>query len=175
MHHTLVALLQDRPGVLNRVVSLFRRRGFNIESLTVGHSETPGVSRMTLVVDAPDVEQVVKQLYRLIEVLKVSDVTDEPTVERETAMMKLHAPGPSRAEIVALASAFGARVLDTGLSTMIVELTGAPAKVETFIEVLRPFGIKELSRSGRMAMVRGLVLPAAPAEPTEQPSAAAPA
>ena len=84
--HTIVALMQDRPGVLNRAVSLFRRRGFNIESLAVGHSETPGVSRMTLVVEAEDVEQVTKQLYRLIEVLKVSDVTHDPTVEREMAL-----------------------------------------------------------------------------------------
>ena len=92
--HTIVALMQDRPGVLNRAVSLFRRRGFNIESLAVGHSETPGISRMTLVVEAEDVEQVTKQLYRLIEVLKVSDVTNDPTVEREMVLVKIHAPAP---------------------------------------------------------------------------------
>jgi acetolactate synthase I/III small subunit len=167
--HTLVALLQDRPGVLNRVVSLFRRRGFNIESLTVGHSETAGVSRMTLVVEAADVEQVVKQLYRLIEVLKVSDVTAEATVERETALLKVHAPTAGRAQVIAVITAFDARVLDTGLTRMIVELTGAPAKVETFIEVLRPFGLKELSRSGRMAMVRGAVLQGPAVEPGDPP------
>ena len=155
MKHTLVTLMQDRPGVLNRAVSLFRRRGFNIESLAVGHSETPGVSRMTLVVEADDVEQVVKQLYRLIEVLKVSDVTNEPTVERETALMKIHAPSASRAAVLAVAKAFDAKVVDVGMTTMMVEMTGTPAKVENFIDVVRPFGIKEMMRSGRIAMVRG--------------------
>src|SRR4051812_26142254 len=108
--------MQDRPGVLNRVVSLFRRRGFNITSLAVGHSETGGVSRMTLVVDAPDVEQVIKQLYRLIEVIKVSDLTQEPAVERELALLKLHAPGPRRAEILALIGMFKAEIADAGAS-----------------------------------------------------------
>ena len=107
--HTIVALMQDRPGALNRAVSLFRRRGYNIESLAVGHTETPGVSRMTLVVESADVEQVVKQLYRLIEVLKVSDVTDDPTVEREMVLVKIHAPNDRRAEIVAMTSVFDAK------------------------------------------------------------------
>lgn len=155
MSHTLVALLQDRPGVLHRAISLFRRRGFNIESLAVGHSETPGVSRLTVVVEADDVEQVVKQLYRLVEVLKVSDVTNEPTVERETVLVKVHAPAANRAAVVAVVDAFGARTTDVGVSTMIVELTGAPATIESFVDVLRPFGIKEMIRSGRIAMVRG--------------------
>src|SRR6266496_829039 len=110
--HTIVALMQDRPGVLNRAVSLFRRRGFNIESLAVGHSEAPGVSRMTLVVEAEDVEQVTKQLYRLIEVLKVSDVTNDPTVEREMVLVKIHAPPTNRHEIVSLTSVFDAHVHD---------------------------------------------------------------
>lgn len=155
MQHTIVALMQDRPGVLNRAVSLFRRRGFNIESLAVGHSETPGVSRMTLVVDVDDVEQVVKQLYRLVDVLKVSDVTSEPVVERETALVKVHAPVSSRAGLVALANVFGAKVVDVGANTMIVELTATPAKIESFIENVRPFGIKEMMRTGRIAMLRG--------------------
>lgn len=155
MSHTLVALMQDRPGVLHRAVSLFRRRGFNIESLAVGHSETPGVSRMTLVVDAEDVEQVVKQLYRLVEVLKVSDVTGQPTVERETVLVKLHAPAAARAAIVAVVNAFDAKAADVGATTMIVEMTGTPAKVDNFVDVLRPFGVKEMMRSGRIAMVRG--------------------
>lgn len=155
MSHTLVALVQDRPGVLHRTVSLFRRRGFNIASLAVGHSETPGVSRLTLVVDADDVEQVVKQLYRLIEVLKVVDVTREPTVERETVLAKVHAPSGARPAVVAVVNAFDARTTDVGASTMIVEMTGTPARVESFIQVLRPFGIRELTRSGRLAMVRG--------------------
>src|SRR5262249_30177690 len=128
--------MQDRPGVLNRAVSLFRRRGFNIESLAVGHSETPGVSRMTLVVESEEVEQVTKQLYRVIEVLKVSDVTEDPTVEREMVLAKLHAPPASRPEIVALTTVFDAKIVDVGYNTMIVEMTGTPAKVENFIEVI---------------------------------------
>lgn len=155
MKHTLVALMQDRPGVLNRVVSLFRRRGFNIESLAVGRSETPGVSRMTLVVDAAEVEQVIKQLYRLIEVLKVSDVTHEPAVEREMALVKLHVPKASRAEVVALTQVFGARTVDVGADSMVVEITGAPARVEKFLEVVRPFGLREMMRTGRIAMACG--------------------
>jgi acetolactate synthase-1/3 small subunit len=153
--HTIVALMQDRPGVLNRAVSLFRRRGFNIESLAVGHSETPGISRMTLVVESEDVEQVTKQLYRLIEVLKVSDVTNDPTVEREMVLVKIHAPAASRPEVVALTSVFDAKIVDVGYNTMIIEMTGTPSKVENFVEVIRPFGVKEMMRTGRIAMVRG--------------------
>jgi acetolactate synthase-1/3 small subunit len=173
--HTIVALMQDRPGVLNRAVSLFRRRGFNIESLAVGHSETPGVSRMTLVVEAEDVEQVTKQLYRLIEVLKVSDVTHDPTVEREMALVKIHAPTQSRAEIVALTNVFDAKIVDVGVNTMIIEMTGTPAKVENFIEVIRPFGMKEMMRTGRMAMVRGAHTHQAPADAVESSNGHAPA
>ena len=155
MKHTLVALVQDNPGVLNRVVSLIRRRNFNIDSLTVGHSETPGISRLTLVVDAADVEQIIKQLYRLIEILKVSDVTHDPVVEREVALIKVHAVKATRAEIVALTTVFGARVVDVAPSSMIIELSSSPDEVERFIEVVRPFGIKEMMRTGRIAMVRG--------------------
>lgn len=175
MAHTLVALVQDRPGVLNRVVSLFRRRGFNIESLAVGASETPGVSRMTLVVDAADVEQVVKQLNRLIEVLKVADLTAESTVERETALVKIHAPATRRPEIVALATVFGARIIDTGPSTMIVELTGEPPEIDRFLAAIRPFGLKELLRTGRIAMVRGAQVNTAPGDPAEPSNGYVPA
>ncbi len=153
--HTIVALMQDRPGVLNRTVSLFRRRGYNIESLAVGHTETPGVSRMTLVVESDAVEQVVKQLYRLVEVLKVSDVTNDPTVEREMVMVKIHAPGPARSEIVSMTNVFGAKIVDVGTTSMIIEMSGTPSKVENFLDVIRPFGIKEMMRTGRIAMVRG--------------------
>lgn len=156
MSHTLVTLMQDRPGVLNRAVSLFGRRGFNIESLAVGHSETPGVSRMTLVVDAEDVEQVVKQLYRLVEVLKVTDVTKQATVERESVLVKVHAPAVSRAPILAVVEAFDARTADVGTAAMIIEMTGTPAKVDNFLAVLRPFGIKEMMRGGTLAMTRSV-------------------
>jgi acetolactate synthase I/III small subunit len=162
--HTLVALVQDHPGVLTRVVSLFRRRAFNIESLAVGHSETPGISRLTLVVDAAEVEQVIKQLYRLIEVVKVSDVTHDPAVARELALIKVYAPKSSRAEIVALTSVYGARVVDVGANTMIVEMSGTPAKVDSFVELLRPFGLREMMRTGRIAMVRGAQVHRVPGE-----------
>ena len=155
MKHTLVALMQDRPAVLHRVVSLFRRRGYNIDSLAVGQSETRGVSRMSLVVDAENVEQVIKQLYRLVEVLKVTDVTAERTVERETALVKVSAPSPSRGNIVATASACGAKILDVASSSVVIEITGDPDEVERFIEAIRPFGLKEMMRTGRIAMTRG--------------------
>lgn len=152
MKHTLVALMQDHPGVLNRVTGLIRRRNFNIDSLAVGRSEAPGVSRMTLVVDAAEVEQITKQLYRLIEVLKVSDVTHDEVVEREIVLAKIAAPKTSRAELVALASVFGARVVSVGANSMIMEMTGPSADVERFIDIVRPFGIREMMRTGRIAM-----------------------
>ena len=157
MKHTLVALMEDKPGVLNRVASLFRRRGFNIESLTVGHTETPSISRMTIVVDSDTtiVEQVSKQLYRLIEVLKVSDVTEDPHVSRELVLVKVHAPSSRRGEVHALAELFGARVADVALDSLIVELTATPEKIDNFVEMVRPFGIKEMVRTGQVAMVGG--------------------
>ncbi|MDP9312635.1 MAG: acetolactate synthase small subunit [Chloroflexota bacterium] len=157
MKHTLVALMQDHPGVLNRVSSLFRRRGFNIESLSVGHTETPGISRMTIVIDSTDtsVEQVTKQLYRLIEVLKVSDVTADPNVSRELVMLKVHAPASRRAEISSLADVFEAKIVDVAHDSLMLELTAGPDKVDNFVELVRPFGIREMVRTGRVAMVRG--------------------
>jgi acetolactate synthase-1/3 small subunit len=149
--------MQDQPGVLNRVASLFRRRGFNIESLAVGHTETPSVSRMTLVVDAEhtSVEQVIKQLYRVIEVLKVSDVTHDPNVARELVLIKVYAPAARRAEIHSLASVFEARIADVGSDTLMLELTAAPDRVDSFVELVQPFGIREMVRTGRVTMVRG--------------------
>ena len=155
MKHTIVALMQDHPGVLHRVVSLFRRRGYNIDSLTVGRSELSGVSRMTIVTEGSDVDQVTRQLFRLIEVLKVVDVTESATVEREIALVKVNAPGSARAELVACCAVFGARTADLGPSTMVIEITGEPSEVDRFLDVLRPFGIKEMMRTGRIAMIRG--------------------
>ncbi|MBX0327446.1 acetolactate synthase small subunit [Oscillochloris sp. ZM17-4] len=154
--HTIVALVQDQPGVLTRVAGLIRRRGYNIESLAVGHSEQPEISRLTIVVESEDVEQVTKQLYRLIEVIKVSDVTFDPTVEREMVVIKLHAPSATRHEIVSMCGVFEAKIVDVGTTTMIIEMTGTPSKVENFIEVVRPYGVKEMMRTGRIAMVRGV-------------------
>jgi acetolactate synthase-1/3 small subunit len=153
MSHTVVALVQDHPGVLHRVVSLFRRRGYNIESLTVGRCELEGISRMTVVVDA-DVEQVTKQLNRLVEVLKVQDVTRDRTVERETVLVKMQAPAHNRAGLIALTTSHGARTVDVGLASLVVELTESPEKIDAFLDLLRPLGIKEMIRSGRMAMAQ---------------------
>jgi len=151
--------MEDRPGVLSHVTSLFRRRNYNIESLTVGHSETPGISRMTVVVHGDDavVEQVIKQLYKLINVTKVSDITDDAAVIRELAMIKIHATSSTRGEVKQLVDIFRAQIIDVSHESMTVEITGTEDKVDSLIEILRPFGIKELTRTGRIAMVRGLV------------------
>jgi len=149
--------MEDKPGVLNRVASLFRRRKFNIESLTVGHSETPGISRMTIVVDADHagIEQVEKQLYKLVNITKVSDVSREPTVVRELALIKVHATAPTRAEIMQLVDIFRASVVDVAAESLTIEITGLEDKVDSLVQLLRPFGIKEMVRTGRVAMVRG--------------------
>jgi acetolactate synthase-1/3 small subunit len=175
MKHTLVALLRDQPGVLNRAVSLFRRRSFNIESLTVGYTETPGVSRMTLVVDGDNtsVEQVIKQLYKLIDVLKVSDVTNDPAVARELMLAKVFAPPAKRSELMQLADVFGAKIVDVVPDAMMVELSGSPDKVDSFLELLKPFGIREMVRTGRVAMVRGSAAIAHPHIERERERAAA--
>lgn len=152
--HTIVALLQDHPGVLHRAVSLLRRRGFNIASLAVGRSEVEGVSRMTLVVEQEDVGQVVKQLNRLVEVLQVDDVTHDPTIEREVVLVKV-AAGANMQSIVSVALGYGATIADVGMGTMLLELSGSPAKVEGFLGRLSSFGILEATRTGRIAMVRG--------------------
>ena len=154
--HTLIALMEDEPGVLNRVASLFRRRKFNIESLTVGHTEMPGISRMTIVVNAAQgIEQVEKQLYKLINVTKVSNVSHEPTVIRELALIKVHATAAARAEIMQLVDIFRAKVVDVAAESLTIEITGPEDKVDSLLQLLRPFGIKELVRTGRVAMVRG--------------------
>jgi acetolactate synthase-1/3 small subunit len=155
--HTLVVQVEDQPGVLNRVVSLLRRRSFNIDSITVGHSETTGVSRMTIVVVGEDaeVEQVGKQLYKIIEVLKVTDLEDENIVARELALIKVAAKAQTRGEILQIAQIYGARVLDASPSTLLIEATGAEEKIDSLLTMLRGFGIRELVRTGRIAMVRG--------------------
>ncbi|MBC7254972.1 MAG: acetolactate synthase small subunit [Chloroflexi bacterium] len=154
---TLVVLMEDKPGVLSHVTNLFRRRNYNIESLTVGHSETPGISRMTVVVHANDavLEQVIKQLYKLINVTKVTDITDDAAVIRELALIKVHATGADRAEIKQLVDIFRAQIIDVAHESLTVEVTGTEDKIDSMIEMLRPFGIKELTRTGRVAMVRG--------------------
>ena len=154
--HTLIALMEDKPGVLHRVASLFRRRNYNIESLTVGHSETPNVSRMTIVLNGDDrvVQQVVKQLSKLINVIQVLDVSNQPAVSRELALIKVTAGPGTRTEIIELASVFRARVVDVGADSLTVELTGPESRVNSMIGLLHPYGIEELARTGRVAMVR---------------------
>ena len=157
MKHTLVALVEDKPGVLTRVASLFRRRNFNIESLTVGHTEIPAISRMTIVVDGNDaiVEQVIKQLYKLANVTKINDVTQEQTLIRELALIKVAATSATRGEIIQFAEVFEAKIIDMAVDSMTIEVTGPEEKVEALYRLLRPFGIKEMVRTGRVAMVRG--------------------
>ena len=157
--HTLIALVEDKPGVLNRVASLFRRRGFNIQSLAVGSCEQAGLSRMTVVVvgDSAMVEQVRKQLDKLINVVRVSDITDEHMVARELALIKVKATALTRSEIIQIVDIFRANIVDVALDSVTVEVTGDENKIESLIKLLQGFGIKETSRTGRIALTRGAV------------------
>lgn len=162
MKQTLIALVEDKPGVLNRVASLFRRRNFNIESLAVGHSETPGVSRMTIVTDEEEYlrRSVVRaNLLKMINVIDVQDVTETPCVNRETALIKVQADATIRGQIMDLAELYRARIADVATETLIVEITGENDKIESIINVLHPFGILEVMRTGKIAMTRGKVTP----------------
>ena len=155
--HTLVALVEDKPGVLNRIASLFRRRAFNIKSLAVGSSEHPGLSRMTAVVigDSAQLEQVRKQLEKLINVVKVSDITEEDMVTRELALIKVKASASTRSEIMQIVDIFRANIVDVAPGSLTVEVTGDEDKVNSLLGLLRDFGIKEVSRTGRIALTRG--------------------
>lgn len=155
--HTLVALVEDKPGVLNRVASLFRRRAFNIESLAVGGSEQAGLSRMTIVAigDSAQVEQVRKQLEKLINVVKVSDITEGDMVTRELALIKVKASASTRSEIMQIVSIFRANIVDVAPGSVTVEVTGDQDKVNSLLGLLRDFGVKEVSRTGRIALTRG--------------------
>ncbi len=157
MKHTVIAWMEDKPGVLNRVAGLFRRRNFNIDSLAVGHSETPGISRMTFVVDGDDrmVDQSIKQLEKLINVTRVENVTDRPAVIRELALIRVKATGAQRSEIVQLADIFRAHIVDVALDSLVVEITGPESRVNSLVSLLNHFGILEMVRTGRVAMVRG--------------------
>jgi acetolactate synthase-1/3 small subunit len=157
MKHTVIAWMEDKPGVLNRVAGLFRRRNFNIESLTVGHSETPGISRMTFVVDgdARQVGQVQTQLSKLINVTEVRDVTDEPSVIRELALVKVNADSTNRSEILQLVDIYRANIVDVAMDSLVIQITGPEDRVNSLIKLLENFGINEMVRTGRVAMVRG--------------------
>lgn len=157
MEHKIVALVEDKPGVLNRVASLFRRRAFNIESLTVGHTERPGVSRMTIVVDSDKtgVERLIANLYRLVNILQVNDLSETATVVRDMALIKVQATPENRAHIIQIVDVFRARIVDVTNTSLIVEITGDETKIEGFIDVLKPLGIIEMVRTGMIAMARG--------------------
>jgi len=156
-HHTIVALVEDRPGVLTRIASMFRRRGFNIASLAVGKSERPGLSRMTFVVDGDQntVYQVTKQLDKLIDVILVSDISADSIVSRELALVKVKTDPSTRGEIIQIVQLFRANIVDVGTQSMVIEITGEEDKINALSNLLEPFGIIELLRTGRVAMVRG--------------------
>jgi acetolactate synthase-1/3 small subunit len=155
--HTFVVYVEDKPGVLNRIASLFRRRAFNIESLTVGHTEMPGISRMTIVsrIDEGSAHRVEANIYKLVNVLAAQDVTHAPTVARSLALIKVRAQEESRRQLMDIVRVFRARVVDLAPGSLIIESTGAEERIEALVEVLRPFGILEMARTGRLAMSRG--------------------
>ena len=157
MKHTLSVLVENKPGVLVRVVALFSRRGYNIDSLAVGPTENEALSRITTVVEGDEhvIEQISKQLYKLIDVLKVSDITPEESVARELALIKVTADASNRSEIMQMVDIFRGKIVDVGRKSMIIEITGDMEKIGALSEMLRPFGIKELVRTGKIAMVRG--------------------
>ena len=154
--HTFTVYVEDRPGVLNRVASLFRRRGFNIESLSVGHSETPGVSRMTVVVETDEggAARIKAHVYKLINVVRVEDITERASVIRDLALIKVSANHQNRAAVMQLANVFHARVVDVASESLIVEMVGSEAKIDGLLEVLQPYGVLEMVRTGRVAWSR---------------------
>jgi len=155
--HTLAVLVENQPGVLSHVAGLFSRRGYNIESLVVGETEDKTVSRITLVVDGDErvIEQVSKQLNKQVEVIKVNDITNEEIVERQLLLVKVHADPETRQEIMQIVEIFRCRIVDIGRRSLIIEATGDEEKVLAIIKSLQPFGIQELVRTGKVAMVRG--------------------
>lgn len=155
--HTLIAYVEDVPGVLNRVASLFRRRNFNIDSLTVGRTEQPGVSRLTVVVDATEAGAriVEANLYKLVNVLRVDDLTRKSALHRELGLFKVKVDGSTRSEVLELVDVFRARVVDVDEVSIVIEVTGTPEKIGKFELVLRPYGILEMVRAGAVSMARG--------------------
>ncbi|MEV5026174.1 acetolactate synthase small subunit [Paenibacillus sp. LPE1-1-1.1] len=155
--HTIAVIVNDQPGVLQRVSGLFGRRGFNIESITVGSSEEAGLSRMVIVTSGDDhtLEQVTKQLYKLIDVIKVIDLSSNPMVARELALIKVNAEPATRPEILGVVETFRAAVVDIGTHSLMVQVVGDTEKIDAMVELLKPYGIRELSRTGVTALNRG--------------------
>ncbi|MDH4140167.1 MAG: acetolactate synthase small subunit [Coriobacteriia bacterium] len=157
MQHTISVLVENRPGVLTRVASLFARRGFNIDSLAVGPTEDPTLSRMTIVVSAEDtpLEQITKQLHKLINVIKIQDLEPSSRIDRELVLFKVNAPPERRHEIIETVNVFRAKIVDVGKNSLTIEATGTSDKLEAIEDLLRAYGIKELARTGRIALARG--------------------
>jgi acetolactate synthase-1/3 small subunit len=174
--HTFIVYVENKPGVLNRVASLFRRRAYNIESLTVGHTERPGVSRMTIVSTISDgaAHRVEANIYKLVNVLSVEDVTFSSIVARSLALIKVEASDESRHRLMQIVRVFRARVIDMGPQSLIIEITGAEKKVNALLEVLRPFGIIEMVRTGQVAMTRSVLRPETPEQEMERAKSSAP-
>ncbi len=157
MRHTLSVLVENKPGVLARVAELFARRGFNIESLAVGTTDRPEISRMTIVVDVADksLEQVRKQLHKLVNVIEISDLDPERSVDRELMLMKIKAGKESRSELIGIVDIFRGKIIDVSRDSVIVEVTGTSPKLAAFEDLVRHYGIKELARTGKVALPRG--------------------
>ncbi len=156
MKHTLSVLVEDEAGVLTRIAALFARRGFNIESLAVGPAEQAGISRITMVVPGDDhiIEQLTKQLYKLINILKVQDITDVPCVERELMLLKINASTAMRAEVIEIVNIFLALVVDVGEQSLTIEVVGEPGKMVAIVQMLTKYGISEIARTGKIALTR---------------------
>ncbi|HSR46230.1 MAG TPA: acetolactate synthase small subunit [Acidimicrobiia bacterium] len=152
--HTLSVLVENKAGVLARVSSLLARRGFNIHSLAVGPTADESISRMTIVVDAPELEQVKKQLHKLINVVKITELDPKTAVEREIALIRVSTDGQKRSDVLEVATLFDAIAVDVGVSTIMFLVAGAPDKVNDFVELVRPYGIADLVKSGRVALAR---------------------
>lgn len=158
---TFAVYVDNKPGVLNRVASLIRRRAFNIESLTVGHTETPGLSRMTMVVDTDErgARLVEANLYKLLPVRRVDNITHQPTIARDLALIKVAATGDARTQVMQLVDVYRSRIVDVSPESLIIETTGTEDKIDSLVGVLRPYGVIELVRTGRVEMARGGVTP----------------
>ena len=156
MKHTLSVLVEDESGVLTRIAGLFARRGFNIESLAVGPAEQVGISRITMVVPAEEktIDQLTKQLYKLLNILRVQDISNIPCVERELMLLKVNASASRRSEILEITQIFRARVVDLSESSLIIEVTGDPGKMMAIEQILKPFGISEIARTGKISLTR---------------------
>ncbi|MFM7365299.1 MAG: acetolactate synthase small subunit [Cuspidothrix sp.] len=156
MKHTLSVIVEDEAGVLSRIASLFARRGFNIESLAVGPAEQEGISRITMVVPGDDriIEQLTKQLYKLVNVLKVQEITEIPCVERELMLLKVNATSSNRSEVIELSQIFRARIVDVAEDSLTLEVVGDPGKMVAIVQVLQKFGLKEIARTGKISLTR---------------------